>query len=40
MGLIPKFDGAKLGINSLIPKHNEINYKYLDDIKIELQGLS
>ena len=30
MGLIPKFDGAKLEIKSLIPKHYEEKYKYLE----------
>ena len=36
MGLIPKFDGAKLEIKSLIPKHYEEKYKYLDAIQIEI----
>ena len=36
MGLIPKFDGTKLEIKSLIPKHYEEKYKYLDAIQIEI----
>ena len=37
---IPTSDGAKVKRKSLIPKDYEINYKYLDGIKIEKGGFS